>query len=225
MGFFEKYLPNVIKIPDVFLEATWETVYMTLATCLIGFALGLALGVVLVLTQPGGLKAKTGLYAVLDKLVNIFRSIPFVILIALCGGLTKLIVGTRVGTTAAIVPLVIGTVPFYARQIQNVLLEVDPGVIEAAESMGLSTWEIVTRVYLVEAFPSIIRTSALSFINVMSLAAMAGTVGGGGLGNLAISRGYNRFQDDVTLVATLIILVIVFINQAVADWIVKKTEH
>lgn len=225
MNFIESILPNAVNIPDEFLEATIETLYMTLWTAGLGFVLGLGLGVWLVLTQPKGLKANAAVYGVLDKFVNIFRSIPFVIMIALLVNITRLIAGTSIGTTAAIVPLVVATVPFYARQIQNALVEVNPGVIEAAQAMGLSTGDIVFRVYLKEALPGIIRVSALSIINVIGLTAMAGTIGGGGLGNLAITRGYNRFQTDVTIISTIIILIIVFISQAIADRLVKKVEH
>lgn len=225
MNFIESILPNAASIPDEFLEATIETLYMTLWTAGLGFVLGLGLGVWLVLTQPKGLKANATVYGVLDKFVNIFRSIPFVIMIALLVNITRLIAGTSIGTTAAIVPLVVATVPFYARQIQNALVEVNPGVIEAAQAMGLSTGDIVFRVYLKEALPGIIRVSALSIINVIGLTAMAGTIGGGGLGNLAITRGYNRFQTDVTIISTIIILIIVFISQAIADRLVKKVEH
>lgn len=225
MNFIESILPNAAGIPDEFIEATIETLYMSIWTAVLGFILGLALGIWLVLTQPNGLKANTAIYGVLDKLVNIFRSIPFVIMIALLVNITRLIAGTSIGTTAAIVPLVVATVPFYARQIQNALVEVNPGVIEAAQAMGLSTGDIVFRVYLKEALPGIIRVSALSIINVIGLTAMAGTIGGGGLGNLAITRGYNRFQTDVTIVSTIIILIIVFISQAIADRLVKKVEH
>ncbi|MFV8290504.1 MULTISPECIES: methionine ABC transporter permease [Aerococcus] len=225
MNFIESILPNAASIPDEFIEATIETLYMTLWTAGLGFVLGLGLGVWLVLTQPKGLKANAAVYGVLDKFVNIFRSIPFVIMIALLVNITRLIAGTSIGTTAAIVPLVVATVPFYARQIQNALVEVNPGVIEAAQAMGLSTGDIVFRVYLKEALPGIIRVSALSIINVIGLTAMAGTIGGGGLGNLAITRGYNRFQTDVTIISTIIILIIVFISQAIADRLVKKVEH
>ncbi|MEM5567482.1 methionine ABC transporter permease [Aerococcus viridans] len=225
MNFIESILPNAASIPDEFLEATIETLYMTLWTAGLGFVLGLGLGVWLVLTQPKGLKANAAVYGILDKFVNIFRSIPFVIMIALLVNITRLIAGTSIGTTAAIVPLVVATVPFYARQIQNALVEVNPGVIEAAQAMGLSTGDIVFRVYLKEALPGIIRVSALSIINVIGLTAMAGTIGGGGLGNLAITRGYNRFQTDVTIISTIIILIIVFISQAIADRLVKKVEH
>ncbi|NLB98923.1 MAG: ABC transporter permease subunit, partial [Lactobacillales bacterium] len=139
--------------------------------------------------------------------------------------LTRFIVGTSIGSTAAIVPLVISTTPFFARQIQNALLEVDPGVVEAAQAMGTSNLDIIFRVYLKEGLASIIRVSAVTIINVIGLTAMAGAVGGGGLGNLAISRGYNRFQDDVILVATGLILIIVFISQAIGNYLVKKVSH
>lgn len=225
MGFLQTIFPNAYEIPDEFLSATFETLYMTILTCLIGFAVGLVVGILLVLTMPNGLEENKPLYNVLDKVVNVFRSIPFVIMMALLVGLTRFIVGTSIGTTAAIVPLVIATIPFYARQVQNALVEVNPGVIEAAEAMGSDTWDIVIRVYLKEALPGIIRVSALSIINVVGLTAMAGTIGGGGLGNLAITRGYNRFQGDVTLISTVIILIIVFISQAIADRIVRKVEH
>ncbi|RPA56778.1 ABC transporter permease [Aerococcus agrisoli] len=225
MNFLETLLPNAIEIPDEFLQATLETLYMSIITAVLAFALGLGLGIWLILTQPNGLKENAAVYGILDKLVNVFRSIPFVIMIALLVNLTRAIAGTSIGTTAAIVPLVVATIPFYARQIQNALVEVNPGVIEAAQAMGTSTWDIVTRVYLKEALPGIIRVSALSIINVIGLTAMAGTIGGGGLGNLAITRGYNRFQTDVTIISTIIILIIVFISQAIADRLVKKVEH
>ena len=225
MAFLKTIMPNVLAIQDQMLKATLETLYMTIVTCVIGFAIGILIGVLLVLYMPGGLKENRVVYSILDKIVNIGRSIPFVILIALLGGFTRLIVGTSIGTTGSLVPLIVGTIPFYARQVQNALLEIDEGIIEAAQAMGCSIRDIVIRVYLKEAIPGLIRTSALTVINVISLTAMAGVVGGGGLGNLAITRGYQRYQNDITIVATLIILIIVFISQAIADRLVKHYEH
>lgn len=225
MAFFKTIMPNVLAIQDQMLKATLETLYMTIVTCVIGFAIGILIGVLLVLYMPGSLKENRAVYSILDKIVNIGRSIPFVILIALLGGFTRLIVGTSIGTTGSLVPLIVGTIPFYARQVQNALLEIDEGIIEAAQAMGCSIRDIVIRVYLKEAIPGLIRTSALTVINVISLTAMAGVVGGGGLGNLAITRGYQRYQNDITIVATLIILIIVFISQAIADRLVKHYEH
>ena len=196
-----------------------------MVSTVIGYALGLVLGVVLLVTRPGGLKSTPWLYQVLDKAVNIFRSIPFIILMALLVGLTRLIVHTSIGTNAMIVPIVCATIPFYARQVENALLEVDQGVVEAARAGGCGTLDIIWRIYLREGRVPIIRVSALTFINVIAFSAMAGVVGGGGLGDLAIIRGYNRFQGDVTLIATLIILVIVFISQAFCNLLVKKLDH
>lgn len=221
----EKYFPNVIQIQAEIIESFWETMYMVTLTALIAGIFGIILGVTLVVTQKDGILENIQLHNYLDKAVNIFRSVPFIIMLALISPLTRLIVGTSIGTTASIVPLVVGTVPFYSRQIQNALLEVDEGVVEAAEAMGSSPVEIIFRVYLKEGLPSIIRVSSVTIINLIGLTAMAGAIGGGGLGNLAIARGHNRNQPDVTLVVTGIILVIVFVSQAIGNYLVEKTSH
>lgn len=223
--FFERYFPNVVAISDEFVEATIQTLYMTFWTALIAGILGIILGIVLVVTRPGGILESRGLFELLDKIINIVRSIPFIILLALLGTTTRLIVGTTIGETAALVPLIAGIIPFFARQIEIALLEVDPGVIEAAEAMGTSPLGIIVRVYLPEGLAGIIRVSALTIINVIGLTAMSGAVGAGGLGNLAITRGYNRFQNDVTIMATLIILILVFFSQFVSNLLVKKVSH
>ncbi|AQS54067.1 Methionine import system permease protein MetP [Jeotgalibaca dankookensis] len=225
MSFLDQLLPNVTPIWDIVWQSLWETLYMTLATGLIAGLLGIMLGIVLLVTDENGLLANPVLYNILDKVVNIFRSLPFIILVALIYPFTRLVVGTAIGTTASLVPLVISTVPFFARQIQNALLEVDPGIVEAAQAMGTSNLDIIFRVYLKEGLASIIRVSAVTIINLIGLTAMAGAIGGGGLGNLAISRGYNRYQSDVIFVATVLILIIVFISQAIGNYLVKKVSH
>ena len=225
MEFINSLLPNVSLIWDDVWVGLLETLYMVTMTALIAGFLGIILGVILLITDENGLTPNHVLYNILDKLVNVFRSLPFIILLAVIYKLTRFIVGTSIGSTAAIVPLVISTIPFFARQIQNALLEVDPGVVEAAQAMGTSNLDIIFRVYLKEGLASIIRVSAVTIINVIGLTAMAGAVGGGGLGNLAISRGYNRFQNDVILVATGLILIIVFISQAIGNYLVKKVSH
>lgn len=225
MDFINNLLPNVAPIWDDVWVAFLETLYMVTMTALIAGVLGIILGVILLITDENGLTPNHLLYNILDKIVNVFRSLPFIILLGVIYKLTRFIVGTSIGSTAAIVPLVISTTPFFARQIQNALLEVDPGVVEAAQAMGTSNLDIIFRVYLKEGLASIIRVSAVTIINVIGLTAMAGAVGGGGLGNLAISRGYNRFQDDVILVATGLILIIVFISQAIGNYLVKKVSH
>lgn len=224
-NFIETYFKNVPPLRDEFIESTLQTLYMAGVTALIAGVLGIILGVILVVTDQGGILENKYLYSVLDKIINIFRSIPFIIMLATIVPFTRWIAHTSIGTTAAIVPLVVGTTPFFARQIQNALVEVDPGIIEAAQSMGSSPLGIIFRVYLKEGLNGIIRASSLTIINLIGLTAMAGAVGGGGLGNLAISRGYNRFNDDVTFVATLIILAIVFITQAIGNYLIRKTSH
>ena len=220
-----EYFKNSLAIKEQFLEATKTTLYMVAVTALIAGIIGLAIGVLLVVTQEDGILENRRVYSVVDKLVNVARSIPFVIIIALLASVTRIISGTTIGPQAAIVPLVAGTVPFYARQIENALIDVDKGVIEAARAMGNSPIEIIIRVYLREGLAGIIRVSQLTLISLIGLTAMAGAIGAGGLGDLAISQGYNRFQNDVTVVATLIILLIVFIIQWSGNFIIKKIKH
>ena len=139
--------------------------------------------------------------------------------------MTRIIVGTTIGATAATVPIVIGTIPFFARQVEIALLEVDPGVVEAAQAMGSSPFDIIYRVYLREGLPALLRVSASTVINVIGLTAMAGAVGGGGLGTMAIARGYQRSRMDVILVSTVLILIIVFVSQLIFNWLIRKVEH
>lgn len=224
-AWFYETFPNVVAIPDEIWAATKQTIYMSFWTALVAGILGIFLGMLLVVTRPRGILAQGFVYQILDKAINVIRSVPFIILLALLAVTTRFLVGTTIGEKAALVPLIVGVIPFFARQIENALLEIDPGVIEAAQAMGTSPLGIIFRVYLKEGLPGIVRAGALTIINVIGLTAMAGAVGAGGLGNLAISRGYNRFQTDVTLVATLLILVLVFISQFVSNLIIKKISH
>lgn len=219
------YFPNAITMPDKFLQSTLETIYMTAFSGLIGGFLGIVFGIALVATKVNGVWASQRAYSFLEKLINLLRSIPFVILLALIYPLTRLIVGTTIGINAALVPLTIGFAPFFARQIQNALLEVDDGIVEAAQSMGSSPLEILIHVYLKEGLPAIIRASAVSIISLISLTAMAGAIGAGGLGNLAIAIGYNGFKNDVAIVSTLIILVLVFFTQWFCNLLIKRVSH
>lgn len=219
------YMPNVASMPKDFFKALGETVYMTLWTSIWSAFFGIILGVILVITRDGGILSNRFVYRLLDQLVNIFRSIPFIILVALLATTTRTIVGTTIGSKAALVPLIVGVIPFYARQIEIALVEVNSGVVEAAQAMGVSPLGIIFRVYLKEGFPGIVRVSALTIISVIGLTTMAGAVGGGGLGNLAISRGYNRFQTDVTIMSTVFILILVFVSQTISKIIEKKVSH
>lgn len=215
--------PNIDqKVFFEIVKSTKETLLMTMITALIGGFLGLVLGVILVVTREGGILENKWVYRILDKVVNLFRSIPFLIMSMLIIPLTRFIVGTSIGIAGAVVPLTVALIPFFARQVQLALLEVDFGVIEASEAMGCTPLEIIFRVYLREGLPSLIRASSLTMISLIGLTTMAGAFGAGGLGNLAISRGYNRFQEDVILVTTGIMLVIVFASQYIGDYLEKR---
>lgn len=225
MNIIDRWFPNVVDNWDQFTQSTIETIQMVFITAVIAGILGLMLGILLVVTQEHGILENKPLYYILDKAVNVLRSIPFIILLALVVPLTRILVGTSIGTTAAIVPLTIGAFPFYARQVQNALVEVSPGIVEAAKSVGSGPLEIIIRVYLKEGLVDLIRVSVVTLISVIDLTAMAGAIGGGGLGNLAITFGYNRFQTDIVVVATLIILVLVFITQAIGDFFIRRLKH
>ena len=160
-----------------------------------------------------------------DKLVSILRAVPFIILLAFVSPLTRLIVGTEIGDTAALVPLTLGIFPFYARQVQVALESLDPGKVEAAKSLGASNWDIIFDVYLKETRSEIVRVSTVSIISLIGLTAMAGAVGAGGLGTTAIQYGYRDFATDVTFLATLLVVIMIFIVQVVGDFLAKKLNH
>ena len=191
----------------------------------IAIAVGLLLGVLLQTTKPGNVLENKPVQWVLDKLVNIFRSIPFVILITFLLPMTRAIAGTAIGVKGAIIPLVFGTVPFFSRQVEMALAEVDPGLIEAALAMGSSPWDIVFNVYLREAVPGLIRGTTLTLVSLIGLTAMAGAVGAGGLGDFAIRYGHSHRQYDVTLVVVIIILIMVSILQTVGKKLAQHYTH
>ncbi|GAA0083641.1 ABC transporter permease [Clostridium sp. CTA-7] len=221
----QKLLPNAVKkIPEIY-EATGQTLIMLLVSGAISFVIGLILGIILVVTKKGSILENKPVYYVLDKIINITRSIPFIILLAAAIPLTRAIVGTAIGTKGSFVPLVLGTIPFFSRQIESALSEIDKGVIEAAEAMGSSPLEIIFRVYLKESVPNIIRATTITFVSLVGLTAMAGSVGGGGLGDLAIRYGYQRNQIDITFVTVIILLIVVNIIQGLGDRVIKKTTH
>jgi len=191
----------------------------------ISFILGLVLGIVLTVTKKGGILQNQALFQILDKIINFFRSIPFIILLASLIPLTRLISGTAIGVDGAIVPLVFGTVPFFSRQIESALAELDSGLIEAAQSMGSGPLEIIFSVYLKECIPGIARGTTITAISLIGLTAMAGAVGAGGLGDFAIRFGYQRNQIDVTYASVIVLVGMVSIIQIVGNTIVKKNSH
>ncbi|BAD39239.1 methionine ABC transporter permease [Symbiobacterium thermophilum] len=207
------------------LEATKETLYMVGVAGLFTVLLGLPLGVLLVITARDGLWEKPALNRILGVLVNIGRSTPFVILMVAVSPLTRAIVGKSIGTTAAIVPLVVAAVPFMGRVVEQALHEVGPGKIEAALAMGSSNWQVVTKVLLAEARPSLVRGTALMLVNLVGYSAMAGAIGGGGLGDVAVKWGYNRFQMDVMYVSLVILVIMVQVVQWIGDSLANRFSH
>jgi len=222
--FLQGIIPNVVKTFPEMTKAFFQTLQMVGISALWSAAFGVFFGVVLVVTAPGGIMENKLVNSVLDKLINVFRSIPFVILIALLLPLTRMVMGTSIGTKGAIFPLVIGTIPFFSRQIHSALCEVDKGVVEAAQAMGSGPWEIVVRVYLREGLGGMIRGATITIINLIALSAMAGCVGGGGLGDYAIRYGFQRFQTDVTIVTVIILLILVTLIQSVGNLLTRRLQ-
>ena len=201
-------------VSSQFLLALWETVYVTLLATFFAIVIGLPLGVLLVTGQKAGIRPlPKWLLRTLDVVVNLLRSIPFLILMILVIPLTRWIVGTSVGTTASIVPLVIAAFPFIARLVESSLREVDPNVIEMAQSLGASPWEIVCKVMLPESLPSLIANGTIAVTTVLGYSAMSGIIGGGGLGKIAINYGYYRYQYVIMLLAVLLLILLVQLLQ------------
>lgn len=197
------------QIIMMLLEGIKDTLYMTLTSTLIGYVIGLPMGILLTVTDKDGIHPNTAVYKILDVIANLIRSVPFLILLIVLIPFTRFLIGRSYGPTATIVPLVIAAAPYIARMVESSLKEVDAGVIEAARSMGASNFTIVTKVMLVEARTSLIVGATISLGTILGYSAMAGTVGGGGLGDIAIRYGYTRWQTDIMIV-TVILLVILF---------------
>ncbi|MDN3716927.1 methionine ABC transporter permease [Vibrio breoganii] len=207
------------------LKATWETLYMVGFSGIVGFAVGIPLGVVLHTTKRGGLLENLRVNSILGAIVNVGRSVPFLVLMVAIIPFTKLLIGTFIGTTAAIVPLTIGAIPFVARLIEGALLEVPSGLVEAAQSMGATPLQIINKVLLPEALPTIINSVTITLVTLVSYSAMAGTVGGGGLGDVAIRYGFHRYDVVIMAVTVVMLIVLVQIIQSVGDALVRKVDH
>ena len=206
-------------------EGTGATLYMTLVSTLFGYILGLPMGIILVVTAPKGLRPNQVVYRILDVIVNITRSIPFLILMILIMPFTRILVGKTYGTTATIVPLALAAAPFIARMVESSLLEVDHGVIEAAQSMGASLWTIIWKVLLAEARTSLIVGATIALGTILGYSAMAGTIGGGGLGDIAMRYGYYRYQADIMIIAVILLVLLVQILQVVGMILSKKLDR
>ncbi|ADP38710.1 metal ABC transporter permease [Gardnerella vaginalis] len=210
---------------ELLIEGTKDTISMTSISTLFAYVIGLPIGVLLITSAKQGIRPNSYLNAVLGWIVNIVRSIPFIILLVAIIPLTRLIVGTSLGVSGAIVPLVLTAAPFVARIVEQSLAEVDGSLIEAAQSFGASNTQIVFKVLLFESLPSLIRGAALTFITLFGFSAMAGTVGAGGLGDIAIRYGYQRYQYDVMSVAVIFCILLVQVVQTVGDLISNKINH
>lgn len=210
------------------LEMLWEgvldTLYMTVVSTVLSYVFGMVMGVLLVICRKDGIASRPVFYGVLDVVVNLTRSFPFLILMIAVIPFTRFLVGTTIGNNATVVPLVIAAAPFVARLIEASLLEVDAGVVEAAQSMGASTWQIIIKVLLPEALPSLLNGSAVAAITILGYSAMSGAVGGGGLGKLAIMYGYNRYQTDIMFATIILLIVIVQLFQMLGNWATKHFD-
>ena len=204
-------------------QGTWDTLLMTIVSTFFAYVIGIPLGVLCVLTSPKGLMPHRVFNMVLGWIINIGRS--FIILLVALIPFTRFIVGTSLGVPGAIVPLVISAAPFIARMVEQSIEEVDGGLVEAAQSFGANTWQIVYKVFLREALPSLVRGFAIVFITILGYSAMAGCVGAGGLGDIAIRYGYQRYQDDVMIATVIILIVIVQIVQSLCNFAARKMEH
>ncbi len=207
---------------DIILKGTWQTLYMVFFSTLIAVILGLIPAVILTLTADDGLKPNKAIYSVLDTIVNVFRSFPFIILMVIVIPITRSIAGTSIGTTAAIVPLTIYAIPFIARVFENALRETDAGVIEAAKSFGATDMQIIFRVYFKESVPRLLNGVVLLIINMVGASAMAGTLGGGGLGDIAIRKGYQSYDMNYLFVTSVLLIVFVQTIQAIGNILYKK---
>lgn len=212
------------EMMKLLLNGIGETLYMTLVSTALAYAIGLPLGVILYITDKGGISPNKTVSAALGFLINMLRSVPFLILLVAILPFTRAIVGTTIGSTATIVPLVVGASPFIARVVESSLKEVDAGVIEAAQSMGSSPFQIIWKVLLPEAKPSLIIGAAIAVTTILSYSAMAGFVGGGGLGAIAINYGYYRYQEDIMFVTVLLLVIIVQIFQEIGMRTAKYSD-
>ncbi len=223
--FLTKIIPNVIKYSGTFYSAIAETFIMSIWAGSIAFVLGLIFGVAITVTKKGSILPNNAIYQSLDKTINFFRSIPFIILLTGVMPLSRLLMGTAIGVKGAIVPLVFGTTPFFTRQIESALAEVDRGIIEAALSMGLSPFQIIFRVYLKESVAAITRATTITAISLLGLTAMAGAVGAGGLGNYAIMYGHDRNMLDITWITIIVMVILVSLIQLAGNSIARKNMH
>ena len=212
-------------IINMLLEGIRDTLYMTLTSTLLGYVFGLPMGILLTVTDKDGIKPNAPVYKVMDFFINMTRSLPFLILLILLIPFTRFLVGKSYGSTATIVPLVVAAAPYIARMVESSLKEVDPGVIEAARSMGASNFDIIFKVMLVEARTSLIVGATITIGTILGYSAMAGTVGGGGLGDIAVQYGFHRWQTDIMLVTVALLIILFQIFQTIGMKIASSLDR
>lgn len=212
------------KYGELLAQGTVDTIVMTLASTLGAYVIGVILGTLLTVLSPTGLRPNRVAYAIIGWFVNMARSLPFIILLVFLIPTTRAVVGTTLGVPAAVFPLIVSAGPYVARMVESSEAEVDRGLIEAAESMGASTWEIILKVYLREGLPSLLRGLPIVIITILGYTAMAGTVGAGGLGDIAIRYGYQRYQDDVMFATIIILIVLVQVIQSMCNLLVRVCD-
>lgn len=221
----QRYLPGVYVLRSELWEAFIETIIMVGLSSLIALFLGILLGIMSVVMKPNGILENRFIYNLIDKTINLLRSIPFIILIAALIPLTRVVSGTSIGTIGSIFPLVVGITPFLTRQIESALSEVDKDLVETAEVMGFSPLEIIPYVYLRESRAAIIRATTITLVNLIGLSAISGVVGAGGLGNFAIMRGFQRNRLDVVYVSIFLILILVLLIEFIGKVMIKQIKH
>ncbi|MCX8573989.1 MULTISPECIES: methionine ABC transporter permease [unclassified Gilliamella] len=224
LEYFKANISTTVTV-EQFIQASYETFYMVFFALILGSLIGISLGVCLVTTRPGGLLENNRIYRIMNPIINLVRSLPFIILLVAIVPFTKFIVGSSIGTTAAIVPLTFYVAPYIARLVENSLLEVNSGIIEAAESMGATPIQIIWYFILPEAFSSLILTLTTATIGLIGATAMAGAVGAGGIGDLAISYGYQRFDTTVTYICVVILVIVIQLVQSTGNFLARKARH
>jgi D-methionine transport system permease protein len=225
MNFLSNLFPDVAVRMDEFYDCTVETLVMVGIVGIVSFVLSLLFAVILTTTKPGGLSENAAVYQFFDKLINLFRSIPFIILATTMIPFTRIVMGTAIGLKGAIFPLIVGITPFFSRQMESALLGVDPGLVEAAVSMGLSKPQIVWRVYLRESIAQIAKVTSITIVNLLSMTAVIGVVGGGGLGDFAIRYGFQRYMIDASIAVVLVYLVFIYIAETAGKLVIANTSH
>ncbi|MGF1726007.1 methionine ABC transporter permease [Photobacterium nomapromontoriensis] len=213
------------RLVQLLIDALGQTLVMVFASGLIGFLIGIPVGVALHLTKNNGLLANPVANQILSTITNVGRSIPFIILLVAIIPFTRFVVGSSIGTAAAIVPLTVGAIPFIARLVEGALLEVPSGLVEAAQAMGATPRQIISKVLLPEALPGIVNAITITLVTLVSYSAMAGTVGGGGLGDVGIRYGYQRFDGTVMLITVIMLVILVQLIQSAGDYLVKRFDH